>query len=79
MSVEGKQSSIVRVRAAVNGRARSSEADAVTLFEQTMDLTFAGIQACSKLLGILVSVEFSPETTSALVFHVPLLGTFDPR
>ena len=79
VSVEGTQASIVRVRAAVDGKPRSSEAEAVSLFEQTMDMTFAGIQACSKLLGILMSVKFSPETTSALVLAVPLLGAFDPR
>lgn len=77
VSLEGQDASIIRVKAAITGGVQSSEAEAVTLFEQTMEMSLAGIQARSKLLGIGVSVESSPGRTSALVLDVPLLDS-DP-
>ena len=77
VSVEGEQTSIVRVRAAINGKTRSSGAEAVTLLEQTMEMSFSGIQARGKLLGIAVSVETSLGTTTDLLLDVPLLGSSD--
>ena len=77
VSVEGEQTSIVRVRAAINGKTRSSGAEAVTLLEQTMEMSFSGILARGKLLGIGVSVETSLGTTTDLLLDVPLLGSSD--
>ena len=57
---------------------RPSETEHASLFEQTMGMCFAGIQARGTLLGIAVSIEASPETTTALVLDVPLLGSSDP-
>jgi hypothetical protein len=77
VSVEGEQSSIARVRAAISGETRSSGAEAGTLPGQTMEMSFSGIQARGKLLGIAVSVETSLGTTTDLVLDVPLLGSSD--
>jgi signal transduction histidine kinase len=77
VSLEGQDASIIRVKAAITGGVQSSEAEAVTLFEQTMEMSLAGIQARSKLLGIGVSVESSPGRTSALVLDISLLDS-DP-
>ena len=77
VSVEGEQASIVRVRAAINGETRSSEAEDTPLFAQTMDMSLAGIQARGVLLGVAVSVESSPGPTTALVLDVPLPGPSD--
>jgi hypothetical protein len=43
-----------------------------------MGICFAGIQARGMLLGIAVSAETSPETTTALVLDVPLQGSSGP-
>jgi hypothetical protein len=67
----------VRMRAAINGDTPSSGAEAVTLLEQTIEMSFSGILARGKLLGIVVSVETSLGTTTDLVLDVPLLGSFD--
>ena len=73
VSVEGEQASIVRVRASINGETRSSGSEAVTLPGQKMEMSFSGIQARGKLLGIAMSVEISLGTTTGMVFDVPLL------
>ena len=78
VSVEGKQASIVRVRAAINREVRTSGTEAITLFEQPTEMTCAGIKAGCKLLGIAVTVESSPGTTTTLVLDIPLLGSFEP-
>ena len=78
LSMEGEPASIIRVRVAINGGTRPSETEHASLFEQTMGMCFAGIQARGTLLGIAVSIEASPETTTALVLDVPLLGSSDP-
>lgn len=76
VSVEGEPASIVRVRAAINGETRSFGTDA-PLFGPKIEMSFAGIQARGQLLGVAVSVESSPGTTTALVLDVPLLGSSD--
>lgn len=78
LSMEGEPASIIRVRVAINGETRQPETEHASLFEQTMDTCCAGIQARGTLLGIAVSRETSPETTTALVFDVPLQGSYDP-
>jgi signal transduction histidine kinase len=78
LSMEGEPASIIRVRVAINGETRTSKTEHASLFEQTMGMCFAGIQARGTLLGIAVSIEASPETTTALVLDVPLLGSSDP-
>jgi signal transduction histidine kinase len=75
VSLEGQDESIIRVKAAITEGVPPAEV--VTLFEQTMEMSLAGIQARSKLLGIAVSVESSPGGTSALVLDVSLLDS-DP-
>ncbi len=77
VSVEGEQAPIVRVRAAINGETRSSEAEDTPLLGQTMTMNLAGIQARGTLLGIAVSVESSPGPTTALVLDVPLPAPSD--
>jgi hypothetical protein len=42
-----------------------------------IEMSLAGIQARGQLLGVAVSVESSPGTTTALVLDVPLLGPSD--
>ena len=74
--VEGEPA-IVRVRAAINGETRSSEAEDAPLFGPMMEMSFGGIQARGKLLGVAVSIEYSPGTTTALVLDVPLLESSD--
>lgn len=77
VSVEGGPASIVRVKAAIKGQTRSSEAEDVPLFGPMIEMSLAGIQARGQLLGVAVSVESSPGTTTALVLDVPLLGSSD--
>ena len=76
--MEGDPASIIRVRVAINGETRTSETEHASLFEQTMGMCFTGIQARGTLLGIAVSIETTPETTTALVLDVPLQGSSDP-
>jgi signal transduction histidine kinase len=78
VSMEGEPASIIRVRVAINGETRTSETEHASLFGQTMGMCFAGIQARGTLLGIAVSIETSPETTTALVLDVPLQGSSGP-
>jgi signal transduction histidine kinase len=78
VSMEGEPASIIRVRVAINGETRTSETEHASLFGQTMGMCFAGIQARGMLLGIAVSIEISPETTTALVLDVPLQGSSGP-
>ena len=78
LSMEGEPASIIRVRVAINGETRTSETEQASLLEETMGMCFAGIQARGTLLGIAVSIETSPETTTALVFDVPLQGSSGP-
>ena len=78
VSMEGEPASIIRVRVAINGETRTSETEHASLFGQTMGKCFAGIQARGTLLGIAVSIETSPETTTALVLDVPLQGSSGP-
>ena len=78
MSMEGEPASIIRVRVAINEETRTSETEHASLFGQTMGKCFAGIQARGTLLGIAVSIETSPETTTALVLDVPLQGSSGP-
>ena len=77
VSVEGESASIVRVKTAIKGETRSSEAEDSSLFGPMIEMSFAGIQARGQLLGIAVSVESSPGMTTALVIDVPLLGSSD--
>jgi len=77
VSVEGRPASIVRVKAAIKGETRSSEAEDAPLFGPMIEMSLAGIQARGQLLGVAVSVESSPGTTTALVLDVPLLGSSD--
>jgi hypothetical protein len=77
VSVEGEPASIARVKAAINGKTRSSEAKDAPLFAPMIEMSLAGIQARGQLLGVAVSVESSPGTATALVLDVPLLGSSD--
>ncbi len=77
VSVEGEPASIARVKAAINGKTRSSEAKDAPLFGPMVEMSLAGIQARGQLLGVAVSVESSPGTATALVLDVPLLGSSD--
>ena len=77
MSVEGELASIVRVRAAINGKTRSSGAEDAPRCGPATEMSVAGIQARGKLLGIAVRVESSPGTTTALLLDVPLLESSD--
>jgi hypothetical protein len=65
--VDGEPVSIVCMRAAVNGETRSPGAKDAPLVEPMIDMSLAGIQARGKLLGIAVTVEFSPGTRTPLV------------
>lgn len=78
VSMEGEPASIIRVRVAINGETRTSKTEHASLFGQTMGMCFAGIQARVTLLGIAVSIETSPEATTALVLDVPLQGSSGP-
>lgn len=77
VSVEGEQASIIRVRVAVNRETRSSGAEDAPLLGPMIEMSFSGIRARGKLLGIAVSVETSLGTTTALVLDVPLLESSD--
>ena len=78
VSVEGEDASIIRVKASISGEARSSGSEIITLFEQTMEMSLAGIQARSKLLGIAANVESSTGMTTALILDVSLSGSSNP-
>ncbi len=78
VSMEGNPASIIRVRVAINGETRTSETEHASLCGQTMGMCFAGIQARGTLLGIAVSIETSPETTTVLVLDVPLQRSSGP-
>lgn len=78
VSVEGEDASIIRVKASISGETRSSGSEIITLFEQTMEMSLAGIQARSKLLGIAANVESSTGMTTALILDVSLLGSSNP-
>lgn len=72
-SVEGEPASCVRVRAAINGETRSPGVEDAPSCGSMIDMSVSGIQARGMLLGMTVSVESSPGTTTALVLDVPLL------
>lgn len=72
VSVEGEPASCVRVRAAINGETRSPGAEDAPSLGSMIEMSVAGIQARGMLLGMTVSVESLPGTTTALVLDVPL-------
>ena len=72
VSVEGEPASCVRVRAAINGETRSRGVEDAPSFGSMVEMSVPGIQARGMPLGITVSVESSPGTTTALVLDVPL-------
>lgn len=77
VSMEGEQESIIRVRAVINGEPRLSRTKDPPPSGQTVEMIFSGIQARGTLLGIAVSVESSHSPMTALVFDIPLPGSFD--
>jgi hypothetical protein len=72
VSMEGEPASCVRVRAAINEETRSRGVEDAPSFGSMVEMSVPGIQARGMLLGITVSVESSPGTTTALVLDVPL-------
>ena len=55
---------------AINVSTRTSKSEHASLFEQTKEMSFAGVQTRGTLLDIDVSVEPSAGATTALVLDV---------